>query len=76
MLTPRTAAALARVDTILRGISEDEEAGGWWETGEGASFGASRLALVRQLVIDLGEGRPMAADPAQFAASPAIAESK
>jgi hypothetical protein len=43
---------LSKIDALLDGIDRDEshEDGGWWETSEGASFGAAKLRELKELI--------------------------
>lgn len=48
-------AALNRLHEIVKGIDQEESLSGdgWWETSEGAAFGAARLAQLEMLIADL-----------------------
>jgi len=43
---------LSKIDALLDGIDRDEshDDGGWWETSEGADFGAAKLRELKELV--------------------------
>ena len=49
-----TEAALTQLRAIVKGIDHEEcddpSDGGWWETSEGAEFGAQKLAELEALV--------------------------
>jgi hypothetical protein len=43
---------LYKIDALLDGIDRDEshDDGGWWETSEGADFGAAKLRELKKLI--------------------------
>jgi len=51
-LPPMTEELLSKIDALLDGIDRDEshDDGGWWETSEGARFGAAKLRELKELI--------------------------
>lgn len=55
---------LQQIETILSGIDRDEceSPDGWWPNGDGASFGAGRLAAIRKLFAEPATQHARASD--------------